>query len=122
MDARVQQSCGWVGEDDDRPAPVVRRYFCGKLSVDSRKDRPMLTDPEVFEILEQARRNLDSLEQLARTSSDASPGAIESLRRRLHDLKSAYTNETNALTRVVLKRAVERRVGVDRRQSVTAHQ
>lgn len=82
----------------------------------------MLTDPEVFEILEQARRNLDSLEQLARTSSDASPGAIESLRRRLHDLKSAYTNETNALTRVVLKRAVERRVGVDRRQSVTAHQ
>ena len=82
----------------------------------------MLTDPEVSALLDQARRNLDSLELLARSSSDAGVGAIEVLRQRLDDLRSAYTSEAHALTRAVLRRAVERRVGAERRQSEASQQ
>lgn len=75
----------------------------------------MLSDPELAALLQQAARNLDTLELLARASrKDAAQ--IKHLRDRLHDLKLAYTNETDALTRAVLTRAVERRATGERRQ------
>jgi hypothetical protein len=77
----------------------------------------MQIDAELSALLEQAWRNLESLELLVRTRRDEGAGAIEALRQRLQDLKSAYTTETDALTRQVLKRAVERRVSGERRHS-----
>jgi hypothetical protein len=78
----------------------------------------MLADPELSELLEQAARNLDTLELLARSAREEDPAAIEALRWRLQDLKRAYTSEADALTRVVLKRAIDRRVTADRRRAM----
>lgn len=75
----------------------------------------MLSDPELLALLEQAERNLQTLELLARSAGDESPTSIKGLRQRLQDLKRAYTSEADALTRQVLKRAVERRTIEDRR-------
>jgi hypothetical protein len=68
----------------------------------------MLSTREISALLEQAARNLDTLELLARSASEEDPIAIKLLRQRLHDLKIAYTSETDALTYQVLKRAIER--------------
>jgi hypothetical protein len=76
----------------------------------------MLSDPELVALLDQASRNLETLELLARRSGEEGPGASHRLRKRLEALRVAYTQETNALTRQVLRRAVERRVTPDRRQ------
>ena len=76
----------------------------------------MLSDPELSALLEQAARNLETLELLARSASDEDATATSMLRQRLQDLKLAYTSETDALTRQVLKRAVERRVSGERRR------
>jgi hypothetical protein len=80
----------------------------------------MLSDLEISALLEQAARNLDTLELLAREASEQDPSAIEVLRQRLHDLKRAYTKETDALTRQVLQRAVERRLVGERRRKGAA--
>jgi hypothetical protein len=74
----------------------------------------MLRDPELSAILDQAARNLNSLELLVRTSGD-DDSAITQLRQRLEALQIAYRNETNALTRQVLDRAIDRRRTADRR-------
>lgn len=76
----------------------------------------MLQDPEFSALLDQAARNLDSLELLAR-SAGQDARAVERLRERLGALQRAYRLETNAITQQVLRRAVERRVK-DRRGGV----
>lgn len=78
----------------------------------------MLRDPELSAILDQAARNLKSLELLFRTSED-DLSAIGPLRQRLEELQIAYRNETDALTRQVIERAIERRVTIDRRHRRT---
>ena len=75
----------------------------------------MLRDPELSALLDQAGRNLETLEQLARASDEDDLGAITRLKERLEELKVAYKIETDALTQQVLKIAVERRVTTDRR-------
>jgi hypothetical protein len=76
----------------------------------------MLSDPELSAILDQAARNLNNLEQLVRTSGEDDLSAISPLRQRLETLQIAYRNETNALTRQVLERALDRRDTTDRRR------
>ncbi len=76
----------------------------------------MLRDPELSAILDQAARNLKSLELLVRTSGEGDLSAISPLRQRLEALQIAYRNETNVLTRQVLERALDRRVSTDRRR------
>ena len=78
----------------------------------------MLRDPELAMLLDQAARNLETLELLAHSAEEADVSSLWELRERLSALKEAYTRETNALTREVLKREVERRVNVDRRRPV----
>lgn len=78
----------------------------------------MLHDPELSALIEQAARNLETLELLVHSASDEGSTATGVLRQRLRDLKLAYTIETDALTRQVLKRAVERRGTGDRRRGV----
>ncbi len=74
----------------------------------------MQRDPELSAILDQAARNLNSLELLVRTASQDDLSAIGPLRHRLEALQTAYRNETNALTRQVIERAIDRRT-TDRR-------
>jgi hypothetical protein len=76
----------------------------------------MLSDPELSALLAQAARNLDTLETLVRSTGDDDVAAVVRLRERLEELKRAYKSETDALTRVVLERAVERRATKDRRR------
>lgn len=76
----------------------------------------MLVDPELAELFDQAARNLNTLELLARSARAEDPVAFASLQSRLQELRQAYTREADALTRQVLKRAVERRVNRDRRR------
>jgi len=77
-------------------------------------------DPELTELFDQAARNLATLELLARSAREDDPAAITYLQARLQELKQAYTRETDALTRQVLKRAVDRRVTRDRRREQAA--
>lgn len=77
----------------------------------------MLSDPALSALLEQARRNLDALQLLVRTGGAGESVPIEVMRQRLEELKLAYEKETEALTRQVLKRAVERRRTPDRRRA-----
>jgi hypothetical protein len=76
----------------------------------------MLNDPELSALIEQAARNLETLELLVRSAGEENSTATDVLRQRLHDLKLAYTSETDALTRQVLKRAVDRRATGERRR------
>ena len=76
----------------------------------------MLRDLELAALLDQADRNLYSLELLAHSAAEGDLGDLQALRDRLEALREAYTRETNALTREVIKREVERRVSGDRRQ------
>jgi hypothetical protein len=80
----------------------------------------MLRDPELLALIEQAARNLDTLELIVRGVRENDEGAIKALRQRLHSVKLAYARETNALTREVLARAVERRSGERRRGAAAA--
>jgi hypothetical protein len=76
----------------------------------------MLRDPELSAILDQAARNLNTLELLVRTTSEQDDlSAIRPLRQRLEQLQIAYRNETDALTRQVIEHAIDRRVTNDRR-------
>lgn len=79
----------------------------------------MLRDPELSAILDQAARNLNSLELLLRKSGEDDLSAVSPLRHQLETLQIAYRNETNALTRQVIARAIDRRVTSDRRQRAT---
>jgi hypothetical protein len=79
----------------------------------------MLRDPQLSALLEQAAHNLETLALLLRAASEEAPSAINGLRQQIHDLKLAYTAETDALTREVLKRAVERRVVGERRRGAS---
>jgi uncharacterized small protein (DUF1192 family) len=81
----------------------------------------MLRDPELAALLDQAARNMQTLELLAHSSHEDDVSSVCELRERLAALKAAYTRETDALTRAVLKREVERRVTVDRRQNELQH-
>ncbi len=81
----------------------------------------MLRDPELLAILDQAARNLNSLELLVRTSGEDDLSAFSPLRQRLKALQIAYTNETNALTRRMIERAIDRRVTTDRRHPPKRH-
>jgi len=74
----------------------------------------MSGDPELAALIEQAARNLKTLELL--TSIQPAGHAIEGLRQRVQALRDAYTKETDALTRQVLSRAIERRRGIERRR------
>jgi hypothetical protein len=76
----------------------------------------MLRDPELSALLDQAMRNLDSLERLARTRDEDDIAAITRLKERLEELKVAYKTETDTLTQQVLKSAVERRITAERRR------
>lgn len=75
----------------------------------------MPRDPELSAILDQAARNLNSLEVLVRASGEENLTGIPPLRERLEALQVAYRNETNVLTRRVIERAIDRRVTTDRR-------
>ena len=73
----------------------------------------MLRDPELAALLDQAKRNLETLELLAHTAVEPDLAAVHQLRDRLAAVKAAYTRETDVLTRAVLKREVERRSNYD---------
>jgi hypothetical protein len=73
-------------------------------------------EDQLAALIEQARRNLDTLELLARNVGGVESESVEALRTRLEDLRQAYLRETDALTQSVLLAAVERRMSIDRRQ------
>lgn len=77
----------------------------------------MLRDPELAALLEQAERNLETLQLLVYSAGAADAAPLETLRERLAAVKAAYTRETEALTRAVLKREIERRVTSERRRA-----
>ena len=81
----------------------------------------MLRDPELAALLDQAARNMETLELLAHSAQEDDVSSLWELRERLAALKEAYTRETDALTREVLKREVERRVAPDRRRPELQH-
>jgi N-methylhydantoinase B/oxoprolinase/acetone carboxylase alpha subunit len=72
-------------------------------------------DPELELLIAQAERNLRTLELLI-ADVRARPSAMDELQERIRQLREAYLKETNALTRQVLKHAVERRTVADRRR------
>ena len=69
-------------------------------------------------LIEQAGRNLETLELLTRSCepSGVDRATVASYRTRLQDLQHAYRRETNGLTLIALQQAVERRYGPDRRR------
>jgi hypothetical protein len=75
----------------------------------------MVRDSELQALIAQAARNLSTLELLIE-NVQSSGDEILDLQRRVQRLKQAYLRETDALTRQVLKRAIERRAGADRRK------
>jgi hypothetical protein len=74
----------------------------------------MSHDPELADLINQAERNLATLELLLGIQGAR---RIESLQWRIQTLREAYTRETNSLTREVLARAIDRRRGRDRRKA-----
>jgi hypothetical protein len=76
-----------------------------------------VSDPELSALVAQAARNLETLEMLARTSSQQDHLAVLELRERLRQLHLAYIRETDVLTQHVLMRAMERRTVPDRRST-----
>jgi hypothetical protein len=80
----------------------------------------MVVDAQLRALIEQAGRNLETLELLSRTrdGSGIDPTWVDRYRTRLQELQLAYQRETNELTRIVLQEAVERRQTTDRRRVV----
>lgn len=77
-----------------------------------------MVDAEILALIEQAGRNLQTLEHLAQQlPPGVEQATVESFRARLFELHAAYRRETNALTLAVLQQAVERRQTPDRRAS-----
>jgi hypothetical protein len=77
----------------------------------------MLRNPRLSALLEQAARNLDTLERLVRIAGEEGVPPTTGLKERLDNLKTAYRIETDALTHEVLQIEIERRVSADRRRS-----
>ena len=76
----------------------------------------MSQEHDVAALIQQATRNIDALEQYVEASGrGAEP--VSALRERLERLKTAYTQETDALTRYALSHAIERRRGGERRRT-----
>jgi hypothetical protein len=75
----------------------------------------MVSAAELAALIEQAARNLESLELLARSLGEGDPNRVKELRERLRELQLACRRETDALTQHVLKDAVERRAFYERR-------
>jgi hypothetical protein len=77
-----------------------------------------VVDAEIRALIEQAGRNLETLERLAQQLSlGIEQAAVSSFKARLLELHTAYQRETNALTLAVLQQAVERRSTPDRRRA-----
>jgi hypothetical protein len=75
-----------------------------------------MSDSEISALVDQAARNLETLEALARQAGDLQDRArVQELRQRLESLRRAYVRETDALTQEVIARAIERRTTRDRR-------
>ena len=75
----------------------------------------MARDPELQALIAQAARNLTTLELIIERGGPPAED-VQELQRRVQRLKQAYLRETDAVTRQALKRAIERRAGVDRRK------
>ena len=75
----------------------------------------MVSAAALAALVEQAVRNVESLEALARSVGEGDPERFAELRERLRTLQVAYRRETDTLTQHVLKEAVERRASLDRR-------
>ncbi len=77
-----------------------------------------MVDAEIRALIEQAGRNLETLERLAQQLPVGSELAtVASFKARLLELHTAYQRETNALTLAALQQAVERRSTPDRRRA-----
>ena len=77
-----------------------------------------MVDAEIRALIEQAGRNLDTLERLAQQlPRGVEQATVSSFKTRLLELDAAYQRETNALTLAVLQHAVERRSTRDRRRA-----
>lgn len=74
-------------------------------------------DHELAALIEQAGRNLRTLRLLI-MSTEPPLVELDRLQQQFEQLKRAYVEETDSLTRQVLRRAVERRSGVDRRKEL----
>lgn len=74
----------------------------------------MASDLALASLIEQAARNLKTLRLLV-TSMELQPD-VDRLQQQFEELRRAYLKETDSLTRQVLKRAVERRKGAERRK------
>lgn len=72
-------------------------------------------EQELQALVVQAARNLRTLEDLIR-SVEGSSVELGELQRRVRRLQQAYVRETDALTRQVIRRAIERRTGDERRK------
>lgn len=79
-----------------------------------------MSDPELSALVDQAARNLETLEMLTRASGAEEHARVLELQRCLHELHRAYIRETDALTQHVLLRAMERRSVPDRRAAERA--
>jgi len=74
----------------------------------------MSQEHELAALIQQATRNLDALEQYVEASGSE---PVSALRERLARLRTAYTKETDALTRYALSHAIERRRSGERRRT-----
>lgn len=78
----------------------------------------MASDLALASLIEQAARNLKTLRLLV-TNMELQPD-VDRLQQQFEELRRAYLKETDSLTRQVLKRAVERRKGAERRKRLNA--
>jgi hypothetical protein len=78
----------------------------------------MAPDLALASLIEQAERNLKTLRLLV-TNVELEPD-LDRLQQQFEELRRAYLKETDSLTRQVLKRAVERRRGAERRKRLNA--
>jgi len=77
-----------------------------------------VVDAEIRALIEQAGRNLETLERLAQQLSiGIEQATVSSFKTRLLELHTAYQRETNTLTLAALQQAVERRSTPDRRRA-----
>ena len=79
----------------------------------------MNSDPALPALVQQAIRNANTLELLVANAGGADDvETVRELQARLTALKAECTKETDALTLQVLRRAIERRRGPDRRRTL----
>jgi hypothetical protein len=78
-----------------------------------------VVNAQLHALVEQAGRNLDTLELLTGALSPVDRVTVAAYKSRLRELQLSYLRETNDLTLITLQQAVERRYAPDRR--VTPH-